>query len=756
MLKSDIIWSPSRRFKSKSEWEPAGFFSECLCNSSTFDLMLGFFSSSAISVLSDGFATFLHNGGRMRLIINDILTDDDKKAFESGLSNISIPAFDLSDIEKLKETLSDRDKHFFECIAWLIRNERIEIKIIAPIDGVGIAHTKCGVFKDGASKVAFDGSVNFSRTALVENKESLTASCSWDGPTELAKISDIESDFNATFNGVDDTVKYVDISDVKTRITNSFQDKDITQLLEDEYKLIENKDLGQMPITVQLALTKAKQKVQDAIQKRSAKKSSKDDEREPHFPFKSGAREYQRIAFENWKANNQRGLFAMATGTGKTITSLNVLLEIYNRLKYYKAIILVPTITLVEQWAKECKKFNFTNIVKVCSKNSKWKEEIDGIKLAEQIKSGKEPSYIIICTYASFAKDSIFTDLNDLPKKQVLLIADEAHNMGSGGIRRKINAINYLRRIGLSATPERQFDEAGNKALYSFFGAEEKFTYEYSMEEAIKNGVLCKYKYYPHVVRLTDEEMIHYMDISAKLAKVYNYANDSFPMSDDIVKSLLLKRKRIIHKAQNKQEIFKRIIEDRLTLKGNLKYTLVYVPEGNAPDTYDADYFDTRESIASDDLSIHLIDDYTSIIKNAGETVTVRQFTSNSSERDKMLNEFATGELEVLTSMKCLDEGVDVPRSELAIFCASTGNPRQFIQRRGRILRTHPDKHMAVIHDLVVIPEVVDSENSYEMEKRLLEGELKRVRNFAQLSENMSDTVLELDDVLKYYNLSIF
>ena len=106
--------------------------------------------------------------------------------------------------------------------------------------------------------------------------------------------------------------------------------------------------------------------------------------------------------------------------------------------------------------------------------------------------------------------------------------------------------------------------------------------------------------------------------------------------------------------------------------------------------------------------------------------------------------------------MKCLDEGVDVPRSELAIFCASTGNPRQFIQRRGRILRKHPDKHMAIIHDLVVAPEVQMGTASFNLEKSLLSNELRRVKNFALLSENSIDSVTELDDVMRYYGLSMF
>ena len=121
-----------------------------------------------------------------------------------------------------------------------------------------------------------------------------------------------------------------------------------------------------------------------------------------------------------------------------------------------------------------------------------------------------------------------------------------------------------------------------------------------------------------------------------------------------------------------------------------------------------------------------------------------------------MLKQFAAGDLEVLTSMKCLDEGVDVPRSEFAVFCSSTGNPRQFIQRRGRILRMHPDKHMAVIHDLVVAPIINGSNAAINVERNLLASELKRVQNFALLSDNSSDSVIELEDVIRYYGLSIF
>ncbi|MBR5082442.1 MAG: DEAD/DEAH box helicase family protein [Bacteroidales bacterium] len=763
MLK-EVSYPPHRRYKSRTQWEPVGFFSECLCNATQFDLMLGFFSSSAINVLADGFASFLYNGGRMRLIINDILTEQDKVAFANGTLD-TLPFFDLTDLEKLKSTLSEHDTHFFECLSWLIKNDRLEVKIVAPKEGIGISHTKTGVFGDGEDYVVFDGSCNFSRTALIDNIESLTVSCEWDGSIEAEKAKDIKDDFEIVFNGKDETVVYMTTDQVRTQLVDSFRDKSLTTLLEDEYKLIErNAKEKDLPSSVKCALEKAKQRVSAAINKLKEEKIE-DGEGvitqtiEPCFPYSTGPRDYQKQAFENWKSNNQKGLFAMATGTGKTITSLNCLLEIYKRNGYYKAIILVPTITLVNQWEQECEKFHFSNVIKVYSKNSEWRSRIERLQMAEEYKKTKESSqnYIIISTYASFTRGNVFDILNGFEKSKVLLIADEAHNMGSPMIMKRIGDIKYLRRIGLSATPERQFDDDTNRKLFRFFGAEKQYTYEYSMEEAIENGVLCRYFYYPHLVRLTDDEFQRYVELSLKISKYFNFNTNSFDKKDDILMSMLLARKRIVHKAANKLMAFNQIINERYQKKGNLKYSLVYVPEGTKPDYIaDSDIFDSTDQVADDIVSDHLIDEYTEAVMKLDKFITVKKFVSGQKDRDKVLSDFASGKLQVLTSMKCLDEGVDVPRSELAIFCASTGNPRQFIQRRGRILRKHKDKFMAEIHDLVVAPEVNPGSDSFRMERALLKGELMRVKNFSLLSENPSFSQLELKSVMEHYGLNMY
>ena len=755
MLKPDIIWPEHRRYKSRTEWEPIGFFSDCLCNATQFDLMLGFFSSSAISVLANGFAIFLYNGGKMRLIVNDILTEDDKNAIAAGSSDIEIPYFDIYNIQNIKNTLSERDRHFFDCLSWLIRHNRLEIKIIAPKSGIGISHTKSGIFSDSINKVGFDGSCNFSRTALVDNIESLTISCDWDGNIEAAKVKAIKDDFENVFQEKDDTVTYLSADKVKTRITDSFPDKSISELLETEYEMLRNQHHQNISKNIAKALDNSKERLEVIMEKlRDAEyKSTVIKNTEPQFPYPSGPRDYQMQAFENWKNNRQKGLFAMATGTGKTITSLNCLLEIYKKSGYYKALILVPTITLVEQWEKECEKFNFSNVIKVCSKYNGWQTSLANIRMLELSNPDNKQSYVIISTYASFIRPNNFFDLNQFPKNKLLLIADEAHNMGAGLIAKRLNDIKYLRRIGLSATPERQFDEEGNARLMEFFSCNNEYTFEYSMADAIQNKALCKYYYYPHLVKLTNEEMIQYIELSKKIAKIINREDED---SQEILKRLLLKRKQIIHKAENKKRIFEDILKEHQKNTGSLKYTLVYVPEGNQPDDQVADVFDTTDRVKDDEDTIHLINEYTRIVRDIDSHIVVRQFTSESTDRDMMLADFASGNIDVLTSMKCLDEGVDVPRSELAIFCASTGNPRQFIQRRGRVLRTHPDKRFAIIHDLVVIPEVNVAPECYDLEKSLVSAEIKRVRDFALLSENCNDTLNILDDVLNQYQISIF
>ena len=740
----EVDWAEDGTYRPGEYNSPEKFFNDGLENSNEFDLQLGYFSSATISVLADGFATFISKGGKMRLVINHIVSTEDKNAISKGLKGGFINCFDLTDFAQLRKTFDEYTQQFFECLAFLIYNKRIDIRIIKPRNKKGISHTKTGQFRDGDSVTSFTGSANFTISGLFNNLEEIKIdrSDSLDVMTRK-RIESQREEFDCIMDGTKRNIEYLSPENLISAIKTNYGDKDIEELLDVEAKLRK---------------IKHDKKVQE-LKRQDSLVSEPIEEILPCFPFPSGPRDYQQLAFDNWKNNGQKGLFAMATGTGKTITSLNCLLEIYKRKGYYKAIILVPTITLVNQWEQECRKFRFSNIIKVYSKNLVWRDEVERVHFNEKYKSDKDPevSYIIISTYASYSREKVFNVLNGFDKRRVLMIADECHNMGSGSLVKRLKEIPYLRRIGLSATPERQFDENGNNKLRKFFGSEEHYTYEYSMKEAIDKGVLCRYMYYPHIVKLTSDEMDAYLELSEKISRYFNYNTCSFDEQDEMLKRLLLARKRIIHKAVNKLAMFKEIIQKRFEEKGNLKYSLIYVPEGNRPDYLDsADDFDHTEEIADDNDAEHLINQYTLAVTEIDRSVTVRKFVSGQQDREEILSDFAAGKLHVLTSMKCLDEGVDVPRSELAIFCSSTGNPRQFIQRRGRVLRTHKDKKMAELHDLVVVPEVSPNSNSYRMEQPLLRGELARVNNFALLSENPSYSEMELRGVLDHYGLNLY
>ncbi|WP_113923494.1 DEAD/DEAH box helicase family protein [Cognataquiflexum aquatile] len=731
MLK-EVKWSEDRSYRTNSESEPIQFYLDGLSNSNRLDLLLGYFSSAAINVLALGFATFLHRGGTLRMVINNFLSENDKNAVLTA-NDDSAPynKLDLSNIKDIKDGLSEYNKHFFECLAWLISKKRIQLVIIKPKIGKGISHFKSGAFYDKDDAVGFKASCNFTAFGLLENLEELDAYLSWENSRSSKMISRQGKVFENFFNQIDDSVNYLDAKGIETAIHDEFGGRTEQELLIKEKELLSKKERLNDNKQVKRTL----EKLIEQIYRIS---------REPRFPYPSGPREYQIEAYNNWVKNDYQGIFAMATGTGKTITSLNCLLE-ESKGKNYNAIILVPTITLVNQWEEEAKSFNFQEIIKVSSKEN-WEG-----RLATTLSTAKRipKSFIVITTYASFVKDKFFKNLANF-SNDTILIADEAHNIGSKSILARLSQIPFNKRIGLSATPKRIYDLEGSMSMERFFNDSEPYTYTFGMERAINEGILCKYYYHPHIVELTSEELFEYIEISKKLAKFFNKGSDSLE-KNDIVEKLLLKRKRIIHKAENK--LFKTIsiLKGRFEKEGNLNYTFIYVPEGY-----------TQEELEEEELedeSIKIINQYTREIGKIDKSIFVNQFTSGMPDRDSILGQFKEGKIQVIASMKCLDEGVDIPRAEHAIFCSSTGNPRQFIQRRGRILRRHPDKTVATIHDLVVIPPIESfnkSSETFNLEKSLVAKELERVMYFASLSINPHETEAVFEEICENYDLNIY
>jgi len=720
-LLNQIQFPKSKSYRTGSANEPLKFYLDCLSIAKECDLLLGYFSSAAINVLSLGFAQFIYRGGKMRVVANHILSEEDKAAIIAGKKKgVQIP-FDLEDIRSIRAGLDEYGKHFFKCLAYLISNDRIEIKIVKP-KSKGIAHYKEGVFRDENDSVSFSASCNFTAFGLLENAESLNCVLSSDSQSSADKINEDEDYFNEIFDGNAEHLEYLDAEDIIAAIKEEFAGQEsITELLVEEAELIRKKN--KLFNSEQLAGHISD--LENVINQIAS---------EPRFPYSTGAMDYQIEAYNNWVKNGYAGLFAMATGTGKTITSLNCVLNLYSQKRAYHFIILVPSIALLNQWEIEVSKFNFKNILKVGGGNN-W--ETSFADYCSNYRFGIKPNLCIIAVNDTFASTK-FQKYYKYIVKEFLFIADEAHNLGSNSFIEILKKVNPEKRIGLSATPKRVYDPKGTDFLNSFFKDQEPYCYNFSMARALQENRLTNYYYYPKIVQLNPEEQEEYNKISKELLKYFDFENGSFK-DYPIVETLLLKRKRIIHKAEGKLSLFKEILK-ALKDQNKLKYVFTYVPEG-----YD-----------SADGESKLLYQFLREAYEFDPTLKLSSYTSQDSNHSDILFEFEKGIINIIFAMKMLDEGIDVPRTEIGIFASSTGNPRQYIQRRGRLLRNHKDKAFATIYDMVVIPRKNDIDPSfYNVERNLLKTELNRVAYFASLAINAKDTINELKDICTGYDLDV-
>ena len=691
--------------------EPKDFFTEALIESYNFDLGLGFFSSSGIRSLSYGFALFIANGGKMRVVMNHILSKEDKEVIENGQKHL-IEDFEdniLCDIKKLIETLSKEDEQFFRCLSYLISVDRIKFVATVSTKG-GLGHDKYGIFKDEkGNKVAFIGSANFSQSALDLNGETITVFTS---PNDDNRIAEYQTLFDQSWENDTPHLIHIPIENVKTFIREKFPEASLTNLIEEGINLRES--IGMDNDVPQKYYKPISKRIIDKIELK---------EQEPRFPFPE-ERKIQIDAYNAWIGNGKKGMFAMATGSGKTVTALNCIRKQYKENGYYKAIIVVPTQALAMQWEHETKSFNFQNIVSTHS-DKDWKYVLSRYITRSLLDSTK--SIILITTYATFNRNDIQLFLKKVRGIETFIyVADEAHNIGSqNSLKHLPEMINW--RIGLSATPERIYDDLGTEKLYEFFDSKPpKYTYKYTMKQAIEEGILCHYDYYPIFIELTSSEMEEYERISDQLRKYIDADTGKYKPNAE---KLLLKRKRIIHKAENKKIAISDLLEE-LKQKQKLDYTFVFVPEGYEPD------YSINDSYNIDQDDIHIIDEYAQMFKEHG--YSYHKYISGLDDAPSILQNFADGDIQILLSMKCLDEGVDIPRAEHAIFCSSTGNPRQFVQRRGRVLRKCKGKEKARIWDLIVTPpNILDESN--KIERNLFFNEVKRIVNFAALADNQID-----------------
>ncbi len=655
-----------------------------------YDRMSGYFSSRFLAKAAQGLADFLEGDGRMRLIMSSQLAPSDfaflKKAIEQGSDFGHI--FDHVDLRP-SEMGSLLERHHFEAMCWLMARGRLDLRIVVyqgeeTKSHDPIFHPKVGIFTDSTGdRVSFSGSINETVSGWLGNVEEFKVFKSWDPGTAPFVGTDEElfaRHWNGTGNG----------DFVTVTLPKAIEDKMIAEAPEDRPNISSRK--------------------------------TKPQNTKPILEF----REYQKQAIQKWCDAGYMGILAMATGTGKTKTAKGCIEQVL-KLGSTLTIVTAPFEHIAKQWLTELQEFS---PLLASSSNPKW--ESDMRTAISQKKLKRITNFIVVAVQKTAASEKFINRFSELLENfdNSLFVGDEAHGLGASSYQFALNE-GYKYRLGLSATPERYFDDLGSKAIMNFFGS---VVYEFTTTEALAwrdpktgNRALCDYKYYPEFVHLNDHEIKKYDYYSEKIAAAIGAANETGDTG--ALETLLFQRAAVVKKAVSKLAAFEELVSP---IKESLTYTLVYC--------HDMDQLTQVGQILSD-LGIS----YQKVTGEESNSPSPR--LNGLSERDWILKKFADGVTRVLLAIKCLDEGVDIPDARVAYILASSGNPREFIQRRGRLLRPSSNKEFAAVYDFVVAPEVGVS-ISGELSPAVFKKELARIEEFAKDSINRDEVSLKIGRVL--------
>lgn len=696
-----------RRYRSNEDNLLRGFYIPCLRESRRYSRAVGFFSSAALSLAAQGLPSFLRNGGRMRLVASPELSPLDIDAMEAGYERrrqlVEESVTGALSFEDFPDPIRER----LGFLGWLIERQLLDIKIalVAGDAGFGIYHEKVGIFEDAAGdRVVFQGSANESRGGLLANFESILVFRSWE-PRDRDDVEMLETDFEALWEN-------------KTRGLEVFEFPDTAR------ELLRAMSPPDPPRTDPEELAPAEEDVPPAL---SA---------EPRLPDALELREYQRRAMAAWFRHEGRGVLEMATGTGKTVTALAAAERLYRAVsesgRSLMIIVVCPYQHLVRQWADAAREFGLSPILCYRSRQL-WSGPLS--TAVREIRHRHAPCHIAIATNATFQTPHFRAIVDDSPEVTMLL-ADEVHNLGAERLQEALPA-QARYRLGLSATPERWFDPTGTEALFSYFG---DVVFEFGLRDAIEAGALTPYDYYPRIVYLDGEEVDEYVDLTQRLAKYLGGGSDDPAAAEGPLKLLLIRRARVIANAAAKLAALRECAEPIKETTQNLFYC------GDGSRQHDTGYEAERQ--------------LDGVMRLLGRKVGMRvhRYTAETAlnDRDILRERFAAGDLQGLVAIRCLDEGVDIPATERAFILASSSNPRQFIQRRGRVLRLSPGtgKRHAEIYDFLAVPppDVIDAE-TWKTERRLVQRELERVTRFAELARNGPQALAELRELRDRYDL---
>ena len=447
---------------------------------------VGFFSSSVLVQIADGIRQLAENDGHIQIVASPNLSDEDIVAIKHG--------YKLRDeivrnvvLRELRGAQNEFEKQQLNLLANLVASGMLDIKIAFTENEnrLGMYHEKMGIISDAwGNVVAFSGSMNETQTALSLNYETIDVFCSWKGDDAAERVNNKQAAFTAIWNDTEPNIRIIPFPDLKDEFIRRYR---VTDEGFDE----EEKGYGAGII---------KEDVGDERQPRI-----------PKIPATVKLHDYQIEAIDNWEQNEFRGIFDMATGTGKTFTGLGAVVRLCEKLNGRLAVFIVaPFQHLVEQWVEDIERFGITPIIGYSVSSQKnWFHRLDNAVRDQKLDVKNREFFCFICTNATFSASRVQRVLERI-HGDVLLLVDEAHNFGAERLR-KLMSERYAYRLALSATIDRHNDEEGTKKICDYFGAK---CIEYPLERAINENKLTPYKYYPVITTLNDEERRIYTDLT--------------------------------------------------------------------------------------------------------------------------------------------------------------------------------------------------------------------------------------------------
>ncbi len=719
------------KYRSSSDDIVRSFFIPTLKCAKVYKRAVGFFSSSSLIAVSNGITGLIENEGKAYLVASPYLQEEDIEAINKGYEERD-NVIEKALINSIHEPKNYFEKERLNLLAHLIANRQLDIKIafVENNGKFGIYHEKIGIIRDFyENKIAFTGSLNDSMSAFVANFESIDVFFSWKGQDNLIRVLDKENDFDNLWGNTTTKVKVIDFPEVvKEKLQTYKQDYVNLGIDVEQFRKIEKNRVCESKSGFDVELKRP----EDVY---------------PKMPDEINLYDYQKEAIDNWGKNKFSGIFNMATGTGKTITGLSGIVRLSQNINNEIAVIIVcPFQHLVEQWVEDIQLFNMDPIIGYSSSDQRdWKDRLYNSVIDYNM--GVIKHFCFVTTNATYATSFVQDQINKIEKRSVIII-DEAHNFGATNLSTKLNK-KIPFRLALSATLERYGDPEGTEKLYDYFGKE---CINYPLERAIKEKKLTPYYYYPKLVYLSEDELSAYQQLSRQLARCIVTTKTGKTKLSEMGKMIAIKRARLVAGAVSKLGALKECIKHYT----NGSHILVYC---GATTISDIDYVEGRP----DQSEIRQIEAVSDILGN-DLGMKISQFTSKetASERELLKREFAKGEnLQALVAIRCLDEGVNIPKIKTAFILASSTNPKEYIQRRGRVLRRAEGKRYAEIYDFVTIPRPIEQvknlpEDEVRSDISLVKKEIERVRDFADISENSQEGYKLIDKLINVYNLDQF